>query len=318
MEAGQTRSVRLYAILARKAPVAVVFRRGPSKQVLLVRWRTDTDEFYQGQWLKARVYERRCDLSPSGERLIFFAANYKKPYLSWTAVSRPPFFTAVALWPKGDAWGGGGLFASETEILLNHPSNEMTLVDGFKLPPWVKVKPFGEHSGRGEDYPIAYHRLIRDGWNLAQVGKAIERSRRNRVWYALDPPEIWSKLNPLRGRNCELRMITRGIHERDGPWYVVEHAVVNKDSKMEASLGRTDWADWCHSGDLLIARDGKLFRLGFSEEGELLPLEEAHLLIDLRDRRFEPREAPAQAKVWGGGVPLPGAVNPPDTKAGQP
>jgi hypothetical protein len=136
-------SVRLYAILARKAPLAVVFRRGPSKQVLLVLWHTDTDDFHEGQWLKGRIYERRCDLSPSGKKLIYFAASHKRPFYSWTAISKPPFLTAIALWPKGDGWGGGGLFDSEREILLNHRSNEMSLADGFKLPKGVKVKPLG-------------------------------------------------------------------------------------------------------------------------------------------------------------------------------
>src|SRR5690242_10890371 len=111
---------RLYCILAREAPLAVVFRRGPSKQVLLVLWHTDTDQFYEGQWFKGRIYERRCDLSPNGTRLIYFAADYKEPYFSWSAVSKPPFLTALALWPKGDGWGGGGLFEKENKILLNH------------------------------------------------------------------------------------------------------------------------------------------------------------------------------------------------------
>jgi len=62
--------MRLFAILARDAPVAAVLRRGPSKQVLLVRWDLTNDTFEAGQWLKARVYERRCDLSPSGDRFI--------------------------------------------------------------------------------------------------------------------------------------------------------------------------------------------------------------------------------------------------------
>ena len=41
--------IGLYAILARDARVGVVFRREPSKQVLLLLWRTDTDRFYEGQ-----------------------------------------------------------------------------------------------------------------------------------------------------------------------------------------------------------------------------------------------------------------------------
>src|SRR5262249_39683455 len=62
-------------------------------------------QFYEGQWFNGRIYERRCDLSPSGKRLIYFAASYKAPYAIWTAVSRLPFLTAVTLWPKGDGWG---------------------------------------------------------------------------------------------------------------------------------------------------------------------------------------------------------------------
>ena len=38
-------STRLYVVLARKAPMGVVFRRGPSKQVLLVSWNMEKHEF---------------------------------------------------------------------------------------------------------------------------------------------------------------------------------------------------------------------------------------------------------------------------------
>ena len=117
----ESSTTRLFALIARRAEVGIIFRRGPSKQVLLVRWDLATDSFEAGQWLKGRVYERRCDLSPNGDRLIYFAASYGGPLRTWTAVSRPPYFTALALWPKGDAWGGGGLFQDENKILLNHP-----------------------------------------------------------------------------------------------------------------------------------------------------------------------------------------------------
>jgi len=64
---------RLYVILARAAPVAVVFRRGPARRVQIVKWSTDTDRFEEGQWFHGRIYERRCDLSPDGGRLVYFA-----------------------------------------------------------------------------------------------------------------------------------------------------------------------------------------------------------------------------------------------------
>jgi hypothetical protein len=273
----------------------VIFRRGPSKRVLLILWHTDADEFIEGQWLKGRIYERRCDLSPSGEQLIYFAADYKKPYFSWTALSRPPFLTAVALWPKGDGWGGGGLFAQENEIHLNHRAGEMKLADGFGLPKRMTVKPLGKHSGWGEDSPIADMRLMRDGWRQVQSGKAVEHGIGSPVWIEFNPAEVWAKPHPSAGGKYELRAETHGLHERDGSWYITEHVVIDKESVEEVRLGRTDWADWCHSGDLLFAKEGKLFRLAFGSHG-LLPLTEARLLIDLKERTFRPLEPPEEYK----------------------
>ncbi len=70
---------RVYAILARDGRSAVVFRRGPSRQVLVLRWWLGDDRIEPGQWLKGRIYERRCDLSPDGDLLIYFAAKWNTP-----------------------------------------------------------------------------------------------------------------------------------------------------------------------------------------------------------------------------------------------
>lgn len=290
-------SVRLYVILARNAPKAVVFRRGSSKQVLLNLWHTDSDTFDEGQWLKGRIYERRCDLSPSGKFLIYFAANYKEPYFSWTAISKPPFLTALSLWQKGDGWGGGGLFKSESEILLNHRDDEMTLADGFKLPKEIKIKPFGARPGWGEDNPILDTRLIRDGWSLIQSGESTEHKLGAPIWIEFNPPIVWSKLNPMK-HDFELREAINGLHERNGSWYITEHLIVNKNSDEAISLGKTDWADWDRNGELLFAKDGKIFRLGFNENKKPNRVENAKLLIDLSERKFEPKETPSEFSVW--------------------
>ena len=290
--------VRLYCILAREAPVAVVFRRGPTKQVLLVKWRTDTDEFQEGQWLKARIYERRCDLSPSGKRLIYFAANYKKPYFSWTAVSRPPFLTALSLWPKGDGWGGGGLFAEENTILLNHRAQEMRLAKDFSLPRHVRIRPFGDGPGRGEDSPIMDARMSRDGWRILQEGKAFRRGSRASVSIEFNPPYIWAKPHPASEARYELQMQFHGLHEREGPWYIIEYILADRTNGSTISLGRIDWADWCQSGDLLFAKEGQLFRTRCSVDGALDELATAKVLIDLTDRTFKEVACPSDAKHW--------------------
>ncbi len=67
---------RLHVILAREGSKAVVFRRGPSDKVAVVGWDRKDDTFALGQWLKGRLYPYRCDLSPDGGHLIYFAAKY--------------------------------------------------------------------------------------------------------------------------------------------------------------------------------------------------------------------------------------------------
>src|SRR5689334_17277023 len=93
---------RLFVYLARDAPIGVVLRRGPSDWVRLSRWRTDTDGFEHGQWMRARVYERRCDLSPDGSLFVAFVRGQPDEPApnrdTWIAVSRPPWFAALALW----------------------------------------------------------------------------------------------------------------------------------------------------------------------------------------------------------------------------
>jgi hypothetical protein len=86
--------------------------------------------------------------------------------------------------------------------------------------------------------------------------------------------------------------------ERDGPWYIVEHVVKETKTGETIELGRTDWADWCHSGDLLFAKEGRLFRLGLTGKGVLKELAAAELLVDLNDRAFTALAAPAEAKKW--------------------
>src|SRR5262245_20931756 len=119
---------RLFVLLARNAPVGVILRRGPTQWTQLIKWNTDTDTFEAGQWFKGRIYEDKCDLSPDGKMLVYFAKKsgnaFKHPDYgdSWTAISKPPYFTALALWPIYGIWwegGGGGLFRSDKEVLLN-------------------------------------------------------------------------------------------------------------------------------------------------------------------------------------------------------
>jgi hypothetical protein len=257
---------RLYAVLARDAPVGVVFRRGPSKRVLLIAWNLETDAFIPGQWLKGRIHEERCDLSPDGDLLVYFAADQAREYGTWTAISRPPYLTALALWPLGDTWSGGGLFESATSVAIDHPDGA-TMADGFTLPPWLHVRTLGD------DERLWNTRMQRDGWRLTSPPGKVEERR----WV---PPQVWEKPQP--GGRRVLRMTLTEM-TRTRAWHIADYDLV--DGTAIDPLGTLDWADWDRNGELLFAKDGALHR-------------GAHVLADFSGLTFEPREPSEEAKRW--------------------
>jgi hypothetical protein len=281
-------AARLYAILARGGRTGVIFRRGPSKQVQLIRWDLRNDTFVHGQWFKGRIYERRCDLSPSGRLLVYFAATNRAPYGSWTALSKPPFFTALALWPKGDAWGGGGMFEDEMALLLNHsPARDpksFELANDFQLPSRMRVAPFGEWSGSGEDNPINRAIRHRDGWHMVDEGEGQYNNYSDGALYTFNRPQLLEK----EGKNGRrLQELLHSVGRRNRAWYNLTHRVVDREGRVLLELPGNDWADW-DGGDLVFARYGCLYRLpksGFKDYAQR-GKEAFRLLHDFTSARF--------------------------------
>lgn len=290
-------SARIYGIVARETRQVVLFRRGPTRQVRLIKWNLQDDTLELGQWFRGRIYERRCDLSPSGDKLLYFAAKYREPLYSWTAISNPPFLTALALWPNGTCWGGGGLFDNEHALRLNHYPGEFKLADGFATPRNLKVAPLGEHSGKGEDDPIMSIRLARDGWAYLDTGSKEERGGRASGYSRrFDPPLAMEKsVGRSRDGGRVLRVSLHAIRERQGRWYAQTADLLDRSGKIVLQLGRIDWADVDHNGDVLYAKDGCIFRL---KEEQKAAAAKQHLVADLNEMSFEAIEAPSWAKRW--------------------
>ena len=302
---------RIYGLLARTRRMAVLLRRGPSKQVAVIRWWLGSDTFEVGQWFKGRIYERRCDLSPDGDLMVYFAQDFGRVPGSWTAVSRPPYLTALCMWGKGDCWGGGGLFDSPMRLRLNHrPGGEMKHDGRFKLPRRFRVEPLGKHSGWGEDDPIFHLRQVRDGWWLVQEGASEWAGFKAEVKYPFDPFEIYGKAQPGHSRVVLWRVL-KGIGEREGPWYQEEYQVsVRRDRglrppeaqtwEMVRSQDHVDWADWDENGDLLVAAGGCLYRLArdVCEKAGRDLVTQASMLGDFREMKFRRQTPPLSATKW--------------------
>jgi hypothetical protein len=266
---------RIHVLLARDAPLGLVFRRGPSNSVATLLWDRRCDEFQVGQWLNGRIYVRRCDLSPDGRHLIYFAMNAKWTSESrgaWTAISRAPYLKAIAFFPKGDCWNGGGLWTGQNTYWLNdgyghrisHDTTEVYRDQSYQLP----------CSYGGECPGVYYHRLIRDGWIL--------NDHLRTKWMDRD---VFDK---NLGNGWTLRKIA---HADTGPppgkgCYWDEHELIGPGDKTIA-CPTWEWAE-LNRDRLVWATNGKLFAAEIQRDGLADPVE----LYDFNDMTFEAIEAP--------------------------
>jgi hypothetical protein len=256
-----------------------------------VKWQTDCDRFEPGQWFKGHVYERRSDLSPDGSLLIYFASKINRRTLpdreytyAWTAISRPPYFTALALWPKGNCWHGGGLFLRPRHIWLNHKP-EVAVPHPKHRPKGLRVTLNPEACG--EDAPTWSRRMERDGWTLIQTGAFVWRRNRWRT----ERPEIWEHKHPA-GSSLLIRSTDAISFTHPGGPYLESFRLVLKSGE-EMSLPAASWADWDQAGRLVLARDGALYA-ATSVSGRIVERQ----LIDLNANAPTQVEAPEFARHW--------------------
>ncbi len=94
----------LHAILAREAPVAVLFRRGPSDFVQLLKWNLSDDTFEHGQWLNGRIYERRARFVSVRQPCNLLCCKIQGTDDQLDCHLRPPYLTAVR---SGKEWEPG-------------------------------------------------------------------------------------------------------------------------------------------------------------------------------------------------------------------
>lgn len=281
---------RLFPIFAREAPRVVIFRRGPTDWTQLILWHTDSDRFEFGQWFKGRVFERRADLSPDGTKLIYFARKMEQRTradpeytYSWTAISKPPYYTALALWPKGDSWCGGGLFEDNQTVFLNHaPMQAVPHPD--HVPQNLTVRP--NQQARGEDEPIFSEHLTRDGWEVQQEW-VIERAEPP-IYFRTTQPDVRVKRNP--SKNYVLSMTRR----LDRFKYNETFEARSLDGRSLMDTNKVSWLNWDQGGRLVFFKQGKL---SLAEEVSELSFQEKEL-ADFNPQKPESIRPPEWAAHW--------------------
>jgi hypothetical protein len=159
---------RLHVIPATGCDKALVLRRGPSGQVASLLWDRRDGSLSLGHWLKGRIYEHRCDLSPDGRHMIVFAGKGGR---YWTAISRAPWLTALHIEPQGSTWFGGGAFTRQGRVFFNGAQAPDGLPDRLRPAP-ATAYPHGTegfHEGDvATDWEWAEPR--EDGLQVARAG----------------------------------------------------------------------------------------------------------------------------------------------------
>ena len=278
---------RLFVIMARQGRVAAIFRHDVKNLTRMIRWDLESDSFQPGQWFKGTVFDRFADLSPQGDYLIYYAAKPGRELTppAWTAVSRPPYFTALAMWPQTQVGAGGGLFDADRAIRLNHRADEMDLAKGFRLRNGMTVLRRAWDGSAGQD--MYHERLLRDGWGLSDPAARYNAN---------------DKMSPLYEKRsmagAALLMQTTREAGPPGNRDRADYEVLSADGSVWLRLDRTDWADWDQNGDLLVSQNGCLFRAAAADVGAPQGAAVMRCVADFRDMVFEPVKPPPAAKHW--------------------
>jgi hypothetical protein len=257
------------------APVVAVLRRGPTDWSQVSLWDLEAMSYVPGAWLRGTLYPQRCDVSPDGKYLCYFAF---KPRTTWAAgstyvaVSRLPWLHALAAWGTPGTWSRGLHFTSNSQERPEAP--DVGSADGlaFGLRASVAASFLVERRRGWRESADTPPRTSDDMWD-EQRGDAVEM-------FKTDPTGSGAILR-VRGHIAAFRSGPDGSSKA---MYTLEMA------RGLRTLDDVQWAEWSHDGRLLVAtNDGRLqVRQGNDVTWEL----------DVSGDKPSPRPAPDDAHQW--------------------
>jgi hypothetical protein len=283
---------RLSIIMATDAPRAVILRRGPSHWVQLILWETDTDTFSEGQWFKGRIYEDCCDLSPDGTLFAYFASKQhfrehgEDGYTNvWIGISKPPYFTALALWPQTGTYGGRSYFLDNQTVCVAafgpaHPKHQP--------PDWLRINP----DGWTTRHSPSIWRMLQSGWMEHRVLPLPRKAHVDSLpvaYHKTSPDGAYTLIQDWHGYSNYISFRRRPSYGR--PEIVT--CTVRRNADGAEFLVSDLWSDWDRQGRLVYAQDGKLYRAEIMKDG-IKP----QLLSDFNVNRPTQLVSPEWARHW--------------------
>lgn len=285
---------RLWVIMAREAHKAVVIRKGPRDWSRLSLWDTDTDQVEHGQWLHAQI--RGADLSPNGLLFVYSCFHSKSYYGAskeqrearaesgysylYRAISRPPYFTALALWNGGPSLdfvdNNTLLCRDELETHPDHPlSDKIQLVTEGGLSE-------ADISARRGGLPRGWRLNNPDFFDNLRSGKRPYRNTDSYQFHHDNKAETYRL--EVNWTSTTLAPIERYR------FYTVQKLGTHAQVMIDGDL---TWADWDQRGRLACADRGALYILDPEN-----PNGERKLIADFNGQTFESILSPEWARQW--------------------
>jgi|GEM_PF-5695900 len=235
----------------------------------MLTWDLKTDTVDPGQWLKGTVKVEGADLSPDGRYLVYEAANYGQSrgedpegVMNWTAVSRPPYWTALVFRSCHYANSGGGYFRDRRSLVLSDSSQTNGELEWRQSPQECPFKvEYGSLPQRLEERPP---------WQLVQSTYPERGRMQTRI-----------EVRTVGGRT--LRRMTEVWPRGRCRW--VEDP---ESGNPRIPWSKVGWADFDPRERLVYAIGGCLYVDGV----------EPKMIVDLNRFEFEAVESPAWARGW--------------------
>jgi hypothetical protein len=268
-------------LLAKQANVGVILRRGPTRWWRVTLWDTKRDRFEGGQWFHGRICPEKCDVSPDGKLLVYFAGKWDRRSAAggydktWTAVSRPPYLTALALWPIAETWSGRGIFLDNRTVLVETAGPSLGEKNHPNHPPGpLEVVEYGA-LGAGDSRRAAVPGSA-SGW---EEGPALRAGMR------------W----PLASKVCGDLMLGREIAcEQFCPSRSPCIYTLYRQDGEPIDTFEAHWADWDRQGRLVATAGGRVLAGKFGRDRKL----KWRQLAAMNEERPIRMEAPDWAQHW--------------------
>lgn len=289
----------------------------------MLLWDLNTDKVTPGQWLRGDVRTECCDVSPDGRFLVIAAENLSASRrqrnksrvpdeslsVSWTAVCRPPYFTAIALWFMGYCQSGGGLWRSNRELSLDQIPGRWH--EALTPSERITVRNLDLERSKGEY--LYETRLAERGWKVVQEQVRVKEKPRRRpkptplaygdpstsfephveaLWSAYEALTSWKiEVPEIIEKPCRGGRIRRETPDGWERWSIVD------DAGVERRIWKPDgtdiqWIDVDANGRIVFGENGCLWAWPDFPDGPPI------MIADLNENQFESVETPDWAHEW--------------------